>query len=680
PIKFRILVEKWPLPSHKKKRQLDERTDSYRVAVSPSFVPDDGRTFDGRPKSRRRRPASTTKSNKSLASIAEEVDMIKAQIDMDEHFIPLDELYSRYATHPSMGLTVPRVQEVQNMYGPNSRFTPTGTPEWVRLLKNIFGGFSVILWAGCCLSLITYSIQTDIMESAPFENLVLGILLGIIAIVTGLYSFYQEMKAEVLIQRFRAVVPEFCSVIREGRWQIIPTYDLAMGDVVEVKAGERIPADIRIIHAHNFKVDQSSMSGDLEPQTKSAEFTSNNPLETLNIGFCDTYATEGYCRGVVIRTGNMTISASLSHFTVSLQESDIFLTDEVTWWMQFFMLVATTVATLMFIHAFITGFHWLDSMIFLVGVLIAIIPEGLVAVVTICLTLTAKRLYNKNCLVKTMSCVEKIGAASVILTDRTGILTQNLPMVSHMWIDGRMVDANETENQTGSAFGSLRRIAMLCNQAETDENGRFVGESDEVALLNYMGDPFEMRQRNRKVCEIPFNRNGKFHVSIHESNKAGESGYFLLMKGSPEEIIQRCSTIVQSGKEWQLDDKTRDSLTAAFIEMASMGEKVISFCDYKLPPQKFPPGYPFDADEVNFPMSNLRFLGLVSLSDPLRPPVPDAIARCRSAGVRVIMITGDHPIAAQATARACGLFAVDSWTIEDIANSKNISLEAVDPR
>lgn len=642
---------------------------------------------------------SSKASSKSLSVIAEEMEALKEQINLDEHKLPLDEFYSRYATDPNMGLTLPRVGEVQSIYGLNNRVEASKIPEWVKLAKNLLGGFSLLLWVACCLSLITYSIQSDVMEQPPYENLALGIILGFIVVITGIYSFYQEVKMDNLLDSLKISVPEFAVVIREGKRESIPVESLVVGDVVEVKAGDRIPADIRIIKSTNVKVDQSRMTGIIEPQGKASECTHDNPLETMNLAFAETYVTEGTFKGVVIRTGYMTMAASMSHITVTLQDHDTLLTDELTWWMHLFAGIATTLACVMFVLAFAAGFHWLDSIILLIGVVMAIIPEGLLAVVLICLSVATKRLYRKNCFVKSLASVEKIGAISALLVDKTGLITYNKPQPSHLWMDSTVIDVDNSDGQTGGAqhyrtapsFQAIARVAALCNQAEfigDDEEAPaderpVSGDINDAVLLRWMqktlGSAANMRNRNRKVCEIPFSRTGKYHLTIHETDDPNERNYVLLMKGMPEEIIQNCTTLCQNGKDYQLDDATKESIMGAFVEMASAGEKIIAFCDRKLPLNKFPPGYPFYADDINFPTTDLRFLGLLSISDPIRPAVPDAVGQCQSGRVRVIMVTGNHPITARAIATMADIFGPDSRTVEDIALQQNIPIEKVDP-
>ncbi|XP_023219357.1 sodium/potassium-transporting ATPase subunit alpha-like isoform X1 [Centruroides sculpturatus] len=194
------------------------------------------------------------------------------------------------------------------------------------------------------------------------------------------------------------------------------------------------------------------------------------------------------------------------------------------------------------------------------------------------------------------------------------------------------------------------------------------------------GNVVAYRQRNHKVCEIPFNSTNKYHVTIHETDDPNNPSYLLCMKGAPERILERCSTIFIGGKEIPLDDEMKAAFNDAYLELGGMGERVIGFCDFELPPDKYPPGYPFDSDEQNFPLKDLRFVGLVAMIDPPRAAVPDAVAKCRSAGIKVIMVTGDHPITAKAIAKSVGIISEGNETIEDIAERLDIPVENVNPR
>merc|ERR1712176_878620 len=362
--------------------------------------------------------------------------------------------------------------------------------------------------------------------------------------------------------------------------------------------------------------------------------------------------------------------------------------------------VAVFLGVTFFIIAFILGYNWLDAVIFLIGIIVANAPEGLLATVTVCLTLTAKRMAKKNCLVKNLEAVETLGSTSTICSDKTGTLTQNRMTVAHMWFDNKIVEADTSEDQSGgtqawkdtSGWKTLERVAALCNRAEFKGGQEGVsilkrevnGDASEAAILKCTelssGNIMEYRKKNKKVCEIPFNSTNKFQVSIHETEDKNDNRYLLVMKGAPERIVDRCSTIVVDGRELPLTEEWRNAFEAAYMELGGLGERVLGFCDYMLPADKYPVGYPFDAEDVNFPLEGLRFVGLMSMIDPPRAAVPDAVAKCRSAGIKVIMVTGDHPITAKAIAKGVGIISEGNETIEDIALERGIPVEQVNKR
>ena len=216
-------------------------------------------------------------------------------------------------------------------------------------------------------------------------------------------------------------------------------------------------------------------------------------------------------------------------------------------------------------------------------------------------------------------------------------------------------------------------------------NGReCAGDASESAFLKCMeiaiGRVDEFRKRNPKVCEIPFNSTDKYHVTIHKTDDTNDGSHLLCMKGAPERILHRCTTIFINGEEKALDEDMKKAFNTAYNKLGGLGERVIGFCDFKLPADKYPPGYPFDPEQGNFPLENLRFLGLVAMIDPPRAAVPDAVAKCRSAGIKIIMVTGDHPITAKAIAKSVGIISEGTETVEDIAERLKIPLKNVNPR
>ncbi|KAF6288431.1 hypothetical protein mRhiFer1_009156 [Rhinolophus ferrumequinum] len=475
--------------------------------------------------------------------------------------------------------------------------------------------------------------------------------------------------------------------------------EVVVGDLVEIKGGDRVPADLRIISAHGCKVDNSSLTGESEPQTRSPDCTHDNPLETRNITFFSTNCVEGTARGVVVATGDRTVMGRIATLASGLEVGKTPIAIEIEHFIQLITGVAVFLGVSFFVLSLILGYSWLEAVIFLIGIIVANVPEGLLATVTVCLTLTAKRMARKNCLVKNLEAVETLGSTSTICSDKTGTLTQNRMTVAHMWFDNQIHEADTTEDQSGTSFDksshtwvALSHIAGLCNRA-VFKGGQdnipvlkrdVAGDASESALLKCIelssGSVKLMRERNKKVAEIPFNSTNKYQLSIHETEDPNDNRYLLVMKGAPERILDRCATILLQGKEQPLDEEMKEAFQNAYLELGGLGERVLGFCHYYLPEEQFPKGFAFDCDDVNFTTDNLCFVGLMSMIDPPRAAVPDAVGKCRSAGIKVIMVTGDHPITAKAIAKGVGIISEGNETVEDIAARLNIPVSQVNPR
>ncbi len=624
---------------------------------------------------------------------------LKKELEVDVHKLSVEEVYQRFGTNPQTGLTAAQAKANFERDGPNALTPPPTTPEWVKFLQALFGGFAMLLWLGAVLCFIAYSIQATTMEQPPDDNLYLGIVLTAVVVITGVFSYYQESKSSKIMESFKNMVPQYALCLRDGEKITIKAEELTLGDIIEVKFGDRIPADIRVLESRGFKVDNSSLTGESEPQARNPDCTHDNPLETRNLAFFSTNAVEGTARGIVVNIGDYTVMGRIAGLASGLETGDTPIAKEIAHFIHIITGVAVFLGVTFFVIAFILGYHWLDAVIFLIGIIVANVPEGLLATVTVCLTLTAKRMASKNCLVKNLEAVETLGSTSTICSDKTGTLTQNRMTVAHMWFDNQIVEADTSEDQSGvsmnkSAAGwkGLSRVAALCNRAEFKPGQDSVpilkrevnGDASEAALLKCceltLGQVMQIRSRNKKICEIPFNSTNKYQVSIHETEDKDDPRYLLVMKGAPERILQRCSTISINGENIELTDEWKDAFNNAYLELGGLGERVLGFCDLMLDAEKYPEGYPFDPDDANFPLENLRFVGLMSMIDPPRAAVPDAVAKCRSAGIKVIMVTGDHPITAKAIAKSVGIISEGNETVEDIASRLNIPVDEVNPR
>merc|ERR1711935_301966 len=376
-----------------------------------------------------------------------DLNELKQELEIDVHRVPVEELCKRFSTNIENGLTADQAKKGNELHGPNALTPPPTTPEWVKFCQNLFSGFACLLWLGAILCFIAYGIQASAYEEPPDDNLYLGVVLTAVVTVTGIFSYYQESKSAKIMESFKNLVPQYALVRRNAEKISIEAKDLTLGDIVEVKFGDRLPADLRVLESKSFKVDNSSLTGESEPQSRSMEYTHENPLETKNLAFFSTNAVEGTAVGMVVNIGDNTVMGRIAGLASGLDTGDTPIAKEIAHFIHIITGVAVFLGVTFFLIAFILGYNWLDAVIFLIGIIVANVPEGLLATVTVCLTLTAKRMAAKNCLVK-------------------------------------IVEAVTSEDQSGSGFNKeangwkiLERVAMLCNRAE------FKGGQDKVGIL-----------------------------------------------------------------------------------------------------------------------------------------------------------------------------------------------------
>lgn len=631
-----------------------------------------------------------------MGKAKKDMNALKQELEMDDHKLDLASFYNKHKTDPKQGLTSADAKARLERDGLNELTPPPTTPEWIKFCQQLFGGFSTLLWVGSILCFVAYFLESRSNPNAMKDNLYLGIVLAAVVIITGIFSYFQERKASNIMDSFKNMVPDQANVIRDGKTQTVLAKELVVGDVVMVKGGDRIPADIRVIEANGMKVDNSSLTGESEPQVRTPDFTNENPLETRNIAFFSTNCNEGSAVGVVILCGDNTVMGRIATLASGLDTGDTPIAKEIEHFIHIITGVAVFLGVTFFGLSFYLGYDFISAVVFLIGIIVANVPEGLLATVTVCLTLTAKRMAKKNCLVKNLEAVETLGSTSTICSDKTGTLTQNRMTVAHMWFDNVICDVDTTETQTGHTgdlssptWPNLSQIAVLCNRATFKGNQdnvpilkrETIGDASESGILKMTdiltkGQTLAQREKWSKVHEIPFNSTNKFQLSIHKV----EGRHLLVMKGAPERILDRCASIMQNGEAIPLTEQGKVEYNTAYETLGGMGERVLGFAHTWLDKEQYPYGYAFDTEAENFPMTDLTFVGLISMIDPPRAAVPDAVAKCRSAGIKVIMVTGDHPITAQAIARGVGIISPENETVDEIAKRCGLPVEKVNPR
>eukprot|EP00357_Protocruzia_adherens_P031132 CAMPEP_0115014404 /NCGR_PEP_ID=MMETSP0216-20121206/26055_1 /TAXON_ID=223996 /ORGANISM="Protocruzia adherens, Strain Boccale" /LENGTH=1142 /DNA_ID=CAMNT_0002384131 /DNA_START=450 /DNA_END=3878 /DNA_ORIENTATION=- len=621
---------------------------------------------------------------------------------MDEHKIPMEELLTRLKSDQANGMEEATANKRLEEDGFNVLTEKEGLPWYCLFLKEMTGLFSLLLWFGSLLCFIGYG-----LDSSDPANLYLGIVLAAVVFITGCFSYYQESKSAAIMAGFKNFVPPKCKVIRSGKNQEIPASNLVRGDVVVINMGDRIPADIRILFSDDMKVDNSSLTGEADLLERNIECTNENALETENLAFFGTLCKEGTGKGIVIKTGDQTVMGQIAYTAQSEESDDTPLNKEIKRFIKIISSVAFFLGITFFIFGIIFGYGVITNLVFAIGIIVANVPEGLLATVTVSLSLTAKRMAKKYVLVKNLEAVETLGSTSCICSDKTGTLTQNKMTVAHLWYNGELVEAPEWSKaaederklpykRTDATFAVLHRCAICCNVADFDDSipserlegktdaekekviaahkeelantdwnhRKTVGDASESALIKfyrYMEDlkdtrtntPIIQNEDKGFVARIPFNSQNKFAASIHKDN--GKT--VLFMKGAPERVWQRCTHVLSNGSSQPITDEWRKKYDEANNTLGQRGERVLGFAYTEIPQSEVPKDNVFELKppkgKTDIPILQrpLTFCGLIALQDPPRVGVKEAVDTCRSAGIKVIMVTGDQPVTAASIAR-----------------------------
>lgn len=596
------------------------------------------------------------------------------ELETVDHVIALNILCAKLNTHSKMGLTEEQARAIFLRDGPNALSPPKVTPEYIKFIKCMFHGFALLLWICAVLCFILYLI-TYLMHEPDVGITWLGIIIILICLTSGIFAYIQETKNIKVMESFKKMVPTFATVLRGGVKLRVATEELVVGDVVEIRTGDKIPADIRITECHGLRVENSSITGESEPVVRTNYPTDDNPLESANVAFFSSFAVAGEGKGIVIATGDRTMIGRLAGLTSHLPKIETPIAKEIRHFVEIITIVAILSGIIFFGLSLFLEPNIVRAFTYLLGIVIANVPEVLLVTVTTCLTLTAQNMANKNCLVKNLEAVETLGSTSTICSDKTGTLTQNKMSVSNLWFGhtryhfppGERIGVERDLLLEKPAFNVIMKVSTLCLRAEFTkesymlapiEEREVIGDASETGILRFcehIHSTQRLRDAHPKVAEIPFSSITKYQMSIHRD----ANGYTIIMKGAPEVILEVCTKMLNT-------DGTTHDMTAndhwisrrACAELGYLGERVLAYCDLHLSANVYGPDYKFNTESpatYNFPTKDYRFVGLISLQDPPRPGVPEAVEKCRTAGIKVIMITGDHPVTAMAIAKKVGI-------------------------
>ncbi|KAF7323324.1 Cation-ATPase-N domain-containing protein [Mycena chlorophos] len=610
----------------------------------------------------------------------------KSNVDITEHNIPLSDLNEKMLTDinikdpgSSHGLRADEAANRLKRDGPNILTPPKKRSPFRQYIDRLLTMFNILLIVAGILEYVLLGIDFH----ANFQNTYLGGILIAVAFLNAFIDWYQTQKSEAILASFLAMIPPSCRVVRDGSITTLPAADLVKGDVVLLRSGDKTPADLIIFAATDFKVDNSSLTGESEPQERFpvAAGSEARAVEAQNLAFNSTLVVNGEAWGIVVRTGDHTFIGQIASLTGGESGNESPLAIEIGQFVVKISIIAIVFAIVFFIVGITTAYKGkaAQTVTFAVSILVAFVPEGLPSVVTLLLSIAAKRMAAQNVLVKDLQGVETLGSLTLLATDKTGTLTRNQMTVTNLWSGGKMYSAFQSNNDEdttapfslqASGMTEMVDIAALNSRVKFDKTDvpfdqrQILGDATETGLTRFAGRYLtsgggydEHQKKFPKVFEVPFNSTNKWALVILNKPHA-DGSLTAYIKGAPERVLAKCSTYLQDGAPVTITEEFRQSYDDAYNYMASRGHRVIACAQILLPGSKYPVDHEFT--RTDFPQADYCFVGLVSLEDPPKHGVREAIGTLRLAGIKVMMVTGDHPKTAEAIARKINLIIGDT--------------------
>ncbi|HEX9621014.1 MAG TPA: cation-transporting P-type ATPase [Polyangiaceae bacterium] len=564
---------------------------------------------------------------------------MSAEHAFEPQAVPLEHLLRRLAASLD-GLGRQEAHERLEHEGRNVLPEHVRSSRLVRLARHSTHRFALLLWAGAALALVG-----EAFGKGHGMGLIAAAL-GAVVVINALFGFWQEERVEHAMAAFRAMLSTRARVLRAGLEAEIDAADLVAGDVILLAEGDRVPADARLFEVHALKVDNSPLTGESEPQLRTVAPSVASRLESRNLVFSGTLVSAGSGRGVVYATGAATELGRIAGVTHATERVEAPIERELRYFVRLITIVALGLGVVFFSAGWAIGNGFWESLIFSIGIIVANVPEGLLPTVTLALAIAARRMAKRNALVKTLQSAETLGSTSVICTDKTGTLTRNEMRVTEVFLGASDEPAGDAP-ELDAALG----VMTLCNNAAARDVGglvRFAGDPTETALLEFADDRRpgfveKTRALYPRVHERPFDSATREMATVHRTT----GGLQATLKGAPEVVVAHCRSVVVAGRSEELTARTAMKILSLATRAARHGKRVLCLAQKPVAP---------DADlETATSERDYTFVGLVAMRDPPRSEVAEAVAKCRTAGIRIIVVSGDHPVTVAAIAREIGI-------------------------
>lgn len=548
-----------------------------------------------------------------------------------------------FKTDLKKGLNLEGVEESRKKYGINELKAKKKKTLLIKFLEQ-FKDFMIII-------LIIAALVSGIIGYIENEGITDSIIILIVVIMNAIIGVAQESKAEKSLEALQKLSSHVAKVIRNGELIIIPSKELVPGDIVVLETGDYVPADLRIIEAVNLKVQEASLTGESVPVEKNIEAISDEKVgigDRTNMLFSSSLITYGRGKGIVVETGMNTEVGKIASIINDTNETETPLQEKLNKLGKTLGIGALIICAVIFVIGLLYGKNPLDMFMTAVSLAVAAIPEGLAAVSTIVLAIGVQRMVKKHAIVKKLPAVETLGSATVICSDKTGTLTQNKMTVQKIFYNNKLVDIPEVNlEEEDAVLEKLVYVSMLCNDTKIGTDKQLTGDPTETALIN-MGFKLDFQpaiyEQMPRIKEIPFDSDRKLMTTV---NKIGEK-FVVCTKGGVDELLNRCTKYILNREiKTDLDDyknqikENNEKMAKDALRVLAMGYKEL---DHE----------PTD-EEMKDIENDLIYIGMVGMIDPPREEVKLAVQKCKTAGIKTVMITGDHKITAVAIAKALGI-------------------------
>ncbi len=557
------------------------------------------------------------------------------------HTLTGDEAVVQLRSNPEQGLSASDAQARLREVGFNAIQTQAATPWW-RIFLSQFQDFMVMVLIG---AIVVSFLLGEVGDAVTIVAIVL---------MNAALGFIQEFRAEKSVATLKAMTAPEARVVRGGTAGVIPAEQLVPGDIVELEAGDRIPADCRILEVAGFKADEAALTGESESVRKAPQALTDPEApvaDRTNMVYMGTSVARGRAKALVVATGMHTQMGDIAHLMREAVEDQTPLQRRLEHLGKILVYLSLLIVMVVVITGLFRGEPLYQMFLTGVSLAVAAIPEGLPAIVTIALALGVQRMIRAHAIVRRLPAVETLGCTTVICTDKTGTLTQNQMTVTAIWSDGEMLEPGPLAGES-SAVRQLFTAAVLCNNAHVDAESLVhdttlaQGDPTEIALLWAAADcgvvPEQVGASWMKIGEIPFESERQRMAVMAEDSRNGRE---IFVKGAPDVILPLCRYVQQEGRTKLFNPALRQAASDANDQMADGALRVLAVA--------FRPAQPQEPEEAW--EHDLVLLGLVGMIDPPRPEAISAIREAKMAGLRTVMITGDHPKTARAIGQSMGM-------------------------